>query len=70
MLKLTLRGGCCDACGDTGNNKPDEMLCVLCKLKGQAAAAIRKDWINQYHMIQGMIRDEVAALATARKETD
>ena len=49
----------CDACGVTGQNDSDEILCRLCKLRQQAAATLARDnGADQYHMIQGMIRVE------------
>lgn len=46
----------CDHCGGKQPD-PDETLCKRCKLNVQAQSALDKGWLNQYHMIQGMIRD-------------
>ena len=56
---------CCDVCGITGRNDVDEVFCRLCKLKFQAKKALVKDWSEQYHMIQGMIREEEEAINAA-----
>lgn len=58
MSKLD-RGGCCDNCGTTGNNDPDEVLCIICKLKAQATNALTRGWAEQYHTTMEMLRAEM-----------
>lgn len=63
---MSKRGGCCDACGITGRNERDDIVCRECRLLQQAADARRKGWDRQYHMIQGMLAEERARWKEAR----